>query len=146
MKIYIGADHAGFELKEKLKVFLNDLGHEAVDFGATEYDSQDDYPDFCRPVAEAVANDSDSKGIVIGGSGLGEGIVANRVKGIRAATYYGGALDIIALSREHNDANVLSLGARMILENEAIEAVRLWLSRPFSGDERHLRRIKKIDN
>lgn len=145
MKIYIGADHAGFELKEKLKEFLGSLGHEVVDLGAHTYDSGDDYPDFCRPVALAVAGEIDSRGIVLGGSGEGEAMVANRVKGIRACEYYGGALDIIALSREHNDSNVLSLGARMILESEAMEAVKLWLDRPFSGDERHVRRINKID-
>lgn len=145
MKIYLGTDHAGFDLKEKLKPFIESLGHEVVDLGAHTYDSGDDYPDFCRPVAIAVAGESGARGILLGGSGEGEAMVANRVKGIRACEYYGGALDIIALSREHNDSNVLSLGARMILESEAMEAVKLWLERPFSGDERHVRRIKKID-
>lgn len=144
-KIYIGSDHAGFELKEKLKPFVTSLGYEVVDLGADTYDSQDDYPDMCKPVAVAVANEALSLGIVLGGSGQGEAIVANRIKGIRACVYYGGPLDIIALSREHNDSNILSIGARMILESEAMEAVKLWLDRPFSGDERHVRRIKKID-
>ncbi|QQR50218.1 RpiB/LacA/LacB family sugar-phosphate isomerase [Candidatus Nomurabacteria bacterium] len=145
MKIYIGADHAGFELKEKLKAHLHESGYSFEDKGAYTLDETDDYPDFCRPVAEAVAADSESKGIVIGNSGTGEAIVANRVRGARAAVYYGGALDIIKLSREHNDANILSLGAHMILEGEALEAVKLWLETSFTGDERHVRRIEKID-
>ena len=146
MKIYIGSDHAGFELKEKLKAHAVMLGHVVEDLGAYEYNSTDDYPDFCRPVALAVVGNPGSRGIVLGGSGEGEAIVANRVPGIRASVYYGGALDIIALSREHNDSNILSIGARMILESEAMEAVKLWLERSFSGDERHIRRINKIDN
>jgi ribose 5-phosphate isomerase B len=145
MKIYIGADHAGFELKEKLKAHLHESGYSFEDKGAFNLDETDDYPDFCRPVAEAVVADPESKGIVIGGSGIGEAIVANRTHGIRASIYYGGALDIIKLSREHNDANVLSLGARMVLEEEALHAVKLFLETPFTGDERHVRRIAKID-
>lgn len=146
MKLYLGADHAGFELKEKLKAHLHESGYSFEDKGAYTLDETDDYPDFCRPVAEAVVADPESKGIVIGGSGIGEAIVANRTKGIRASIYYGGALDIIKLSREHNDANVLSLGARMVLEEEALHAVKLFLETPFTGDERHVRRIRKIDN
>lgn len=145
MKIYLGADHAGFELKEKIIPFLKELGHEVEDMGAHTLEALDDYPDFIRPVAEAVARDAGSRGIIIGGSGQGEAMCANRVPGARAAVYYGGAVDIVVLSREHNDANILSLGARFIEESEAQDVVKLWLDTPFSGDERHVRRIKKID-
>lgn len=145
MKIYIGTDHAGFELKEKLKVFLADLGHTVEDKGAIAYDGQDDYPDFIRPVAEAVSRDESARGIIIGGSGQGEAMCANRVRGARAAVYYGGPVDIAVLSREHNDANILSLGARFVEEEEALEVVKLWLATPFGGEERHARRVKKID-
>lgn len=146
MKIFIGSDHAGFELKQKLIPFVGSLGYEVVDKGAFSFDAQDDYPDFIIPVAEAVAKDSNSRGIILGGSGQGEAIAANHVKGIRAAVFYGGPLDIVELSREHNDANVLSLGARFVAEGEAETAVKFWLETPFSEDKRHARRIKKIDN
>jgi len=145
MTIYLGADHAGYALKEKLKKFLSELGHKVEDKGAFQYDSEDDYPDFIKPVAEAVAKDSESRGIVLGGSGQGEAIVANRVRGVRVAVYYGNNLDIVKLSREHNDANVLSFGARFISEEEAKKAVELWLKTPFEGG-RHERRVKKIDS
>jgi len=144
MTIYLGADHAGYALKEKLKKFLSELGHKVEDKGAFQYDSEDDYPDFIKPVAEAVAKDSESRGIVLGGSGQGEAMVANRVSGVRAAVYYGNNLDIVKLSREHNDANILSLGARFISGDEAKNAVELWLATPFAGG-RHKRRIDKID-
>lgn len=145
MKIFIGTDHAGFEFKEKLKVFLSELGYTVEDKGAHTYDEQDDYPDFIRPVAEAVAQDTEARGIILGGSGQGEAMCANRVKGARAAVYYGGPFDIAVLSREHNDANILSLGARFIDEDEAKEVVRVWLETAFSGAERHSRRIVEID-
>ncbi|MBI5421373.1 MAG: RpiB/LacA/LacB family sugar-phosphate isomerase [Parcubacteria group bacterium] len=145
MKIYLGTDHAGFELKEKIKTFLLEKGHEVKDFGAFSLDPDDDYPDFIRPVAEAVAQDKESRGIILGGSGQGEAMVANRVSGIRATVYYGGNHEIIKLSREHNDANVLSLGVRFLTEDEAISMITLWLSLPFSGEERHERRIEKLD-
>ena len=144
-KIYIGTDHAGFELKEALVAFLQELGHEVEDMGAHTYEELDDYPDFIRPVAEAVAHDTASRGIILGGSGQGEAMCANRVRGVRAAVYYGGPVDIAVLSREHNDANILSLGARFVDEDEAREVVRVWLATPFSSEEKHLRRIKKID-
>lgn len=144
LKIYVGTDHAGFELKQKLVSFLEELGHEVEDFGAHEYDKDDDYPDFIIPVACAVSKDTDSRGIILGGSGQGEAMAANRISGVRAAVYYGGDLELIKLSREHNNANILSLGARFLNEAEAKEAVRLWLETPFSKDERHIRRIKKI--
>ena len=145
MKIYLATDHAGFELKERLKEMLVLEGYEVMDFGDFKPDPTDDYPDFVRPVAEAVAGDFESKGIICGGSGQGEAIVANRIPKVRAAVYYGGNIDIIKLSRQHNDANILSLGARMMPDEEAIYAVKEWLSTPFSEEERHVRRIGKID-
>jgi ribose 5-phosphate isomerase B len=145
MKIFIGADHAGFELKKVLVSYLADLGHDVKDMGAKTYEHDDDYPDYILPVAKEVSHDpSRIRGIVIGGSGEGEAIVANKVYGVRAALYYGGNLDIVKLSREHNDANILSLGARFIHADEAKRAVKLWLDTAFSGDERHKRRIQKI--
>ncbi len=120
--------------------------YEVEDMGTFKLDPEDDYPDFVRPVAEAVAKDPEnSRGIVIGGSGQGEAIDANRFKSVRAAVYYGGDLKIVELSREHNNANILSLGARFLKESEAKSAVELWLKTPFSGG-RHERRVKKIDS
>ena len=146
MKIYIGSDHAGFELKEKLIPFLKELGHEVEDRGAFSYDPQDDYPDFVAPIALAITSDPErSRGIVIGKSGQGEAMCANRRKGVRAAIWYGGNMETIKLSREHNDANILSLGAGLVGEEMALEAVKLWLETPFSGDGRHIRRIEKLD-
>lgn len=145
MEIYIASDHAGFELKEKLKIYLTELGHSAKDFGAPSYDENDDYPDFILPLAEEIAKDPEnSKGIVLGGSGQGEAMAANRIKGCRAVVYYGGSDKIIVLSRQHNNANILSLGARFLNEDESKAAVKLWLETPFSGEERHVRRLKKF--
>lgn len=145
--IYLATDHAGFELKEKLKIYLQGLGYEIKDFGAFSYDENDDYPDLVREAAKAVANDPEqSRGIVLGGSGQGEAIVANRFNGIRAVVYYGKDEKIIPLSREHNNANILSLGARFLNEEEAKRVVKLWLETEFKGEERHVRRIQKIDN
>ncbi len=147
MKIYIGSDHAGFELKSKLIPFLKEMGYEVTDCGPEKFDPTDDYPDYIIPVAKAVAADPKNlKGIVIGASGEGEAIAANRTEGIRAVEYYGGNLEIVKLSREHNDANILSLGAKFLNESQAKEAVKLWLTTPFSGDERHARRIAEIDS
>ncbi len=147
MKIYIGTDHAGFKLKQSLVLYLKELEYDVVDMGAHEYNEVDDYPDFIAPVASAVANSSDkSMGIILGGSGQGEAIIANKFKGVRAVVCYGPPFEIVRLSREHNDANILSLGARFITEDEAKEAVNLWLETEFSGEERHSRRIKKISN
>ena len=147
--IHIGSDHAGFELKNEIIRFLEQKHYEVVDHGAYEYDPDDDYPDFVLPVAIAVAEDNNSKGIILGGSGQGEAIVANRVQGIRSIVFYGepGYCDesIINLSRQHNDANILSIGARFVTEEEACEAIDMWLETSFSGDERHIRRIAKID-
>jgi ribose 5-phosphate isomerase B len=156
MKIYIGTDHAGFELKEKLKVYINELGYEVQDMGPFVYDGEDDYPDLIRPVAEAVASDSGSMGVILGGSGQGEAMCANRVNGARAAVFYGGAstqtdisgntLDMIASMRDHNNANIISLGARFMTEDEVKGAVKRFLELPFSENPRHVRRINKLDN
>lgn len=145
MKVYFASDHAGYELKEKLKPFVAKLGFEVEDLGPTSYIETDDYPDTIMPAAKAVSKHEDSRAIVIGGSGQGEAIVCNRVRGVRAALYYGGSLDIVRITREHNDANVLALGARFLMEDEAQYAVNLFLKTKFSADERHVRRIKKID-
>lgn len=145
MKIYLGADHAGFELKEKLMPFLKKLGYEVEDKGAFKYDKNDDYPDFIKPVAEAVAKDSNAKGIIMGKSGQGEAMCANRTKGARAAVFYGGPGEIIRLSREHNDANILALAGGFVGEQIAKESVKAWLEIPFVGEERHVRRLKKLD-
>lgn len=151
MKIFIGTDHAGYEMKEELKTYLGDLGHDIFDKGAFEFDPSDDYPDFVSLVAEGVcatAPESEDivRGIVLGGTGTGEAIEANRLLGVRTAVYYGGAIEIVKLAREHNDANILSLGARFINLEEAKEAVKVFLETQFSGDERHIRRIVKLDN
>jgi len=147
MKVYFAADHAGFELKEKLLEFVKELGFEIEDCGAYKMDEGDDYPDFVRKAAQSVSKDPKySRAIILGGSGQGEDMVADKFTNVRSAVYYGGNLEIIKLSREHNDANVLSLGARFLSIEEAKEAVKLWLKTPFSGEERHKRRIEKIDN
>lgn len=145
-KILIATDHAGFELKEKLVVFLKSLGYEVKDFGAYKYEPNDDYPDFMIPLSKEISENPDSKGIILGGSGQGEAIVANRFKGVRCAVYYGGDMRIINFSREHNDANILSLGARFLNFEESKDAVKTWLETPFSNEIRHISRIEKIDN
>jgi ribose 5-phosphate isomerase B len=141
MKIAIGSDHAGFRYKEKIRERLKGLGHEVKDFG-TYSEEPVDYPVFIRPVAEAVARGEFERGIVLGGSGNGEAIVANRVKGIRCALCWN--VESARLARQHNDANVLSLGERMISLETAFEIVRVWLETPFEGG-RHQRRIEMID-
>ena len=145
MNIHIASDHAGFEMKKTLIEYLQSIGHTVTDHGAFTYEALDDYPDFITPCAVAVADDSHSFGIILGGSGQGEQITANKIDGIRAIEYYGGDLDIIKLGREHNDANILSLGARFITNDESIQAVQTFLDTPFSGDDRHVRRIEKIN-
>ena len=147
MTIYLASDHAGFELKNHLAEFIGAMGFTVVDKGALSLDEADDYPDFVRPVVEEILKDPQyTRGIILGGTGEGEAICANRFKGIRAAVYYGGSLDPVKLSREHNNANILSLGARFLSVQEVKDAVTLWLNTPFSGEERHIRRISKIDN
>ncbi len=146
MKIYIGSDHAGFEMKRGLISHLVESGFEVYDCGPKEYVHNDDYPDYISIVAKCVAYEEGSMGIVLGWSGQGEAIVANRFPGIRCAVFYGGPKHILTLTREHNDANILSLGAHFITTQEAAQAVDMWLNTKFSNDERHIRRIKKIEN
>jgi ribose 5-phosphate isomerase B len=141
MKIAIGSDHAGFQYKEKIKQLLLSMGHDVHDFG-TNSDAAVDYPLFIRPTAEAVANGECERGIVLGGSGNGEAIVANRVKGVRCALCWN--LESARLGRQHNDANVISIGQRMVTLEMALEIVRVWLATPFEGG-RHQKRIDLID-
>ena len=142
MRIHIGADHAGLELKAELIKHLQSKGHEVTDHGPYQYDALDDYPDFCIPAAEAVAKDSNSLGIVIGGSGNGEQIAANKVKEIRAALAWN--IATAKLAREHNNANVVAVGGRMHSIDECKAIIDAYLAEPFSNDERHVRRINKI--
>jgi ribose 5-phosphate isomerase B len=166
MKIYIGCDHTGYELKEKLKKYLADLelGYEVIDKGPFKLDADDDYPDFVRPVAEAVAGDAkegvQSFGIIMGGSGQGEAMCANRVPGARAAVFYSEALpqasidisgekstdpyEIIKLARIHNNANILSLSIRFLAEDQIKFAIELFLRTEFKNEGRHVRRIQKL--
>lgn len=145
-KIYIASDHAGFELKTKLINFLETQGYIIQDMGPFFFEPGDDYPDFVSLVAREVSKNPEfSLGVVIGGSGQGEAIVANRFPRVRANVYYGGNLDSIKMAREHNDANILSLGARFINEEEAKTALKLWLDTQFSGKDRHIRRHMKIE-
>jgi ribose 5-phosphate isomerase B len=163
-KIIIGSDHAGFAIKEALKPFLESLGYEVKDCGSEKYNPEDDYPDYISPVAHEVSKHfGTEKGIVLGASGQGEAMVANKFPHVRAAVYYGYGLEegkhdhkkeemqaltamrIIELSRLHNDANILSLGAKFMDENEAKAAVKLWLETPFSGEARHVRRIEEME-
>lgn len=161
MKIAITTDHAGFEALQELKSYLASLGHETVDFGPTSSNKDDDYPDFMFPAAKAVASGDCERGIILGGSGQGEAIAANRIKGIRCALFYGTAIaktavdaegntsedpyEIVKLSRQHNDSNMLSLSGRFLSLDEMKQAIKTWLDTPFTGLERHIRRIKKLD-
>ncbi|MDO8408319.1 MAG: RpiB/LacA/LacB family sugar-phosphate isomerase [bacterium] len=155
LKIYFAGDHAGFDLKNALIESVREAGHEAFDFGPHTLDPADDYPDYVGPCAERVAGEPGSFGIIIGASGEGEAMAANRVKGARAAVFYGppshsqtdaggAVLTLIESARAHNDANILSLGARFVSAEEAEKAVRIFLTTPFSGDERHKRRLAKF--
>lgn len=145
--IYLATDHRGFQLKEKIKQWLSEWGYQYEDMGAFEYNQDDDYPDFVRKAAQAVANDLErSRGIILGGSGQGEAMVANRYKGVRAAVYYGDSEEMIKMSREHNDANILSLGVDFLDDDITKKSIKLWLETPFSEEERHKRRISKIDS
>ena len=145
MKIFLASDHAGFELKKVLYDELSKSGFDVIDKGPLAYNPDDDYPNYIEDAAEEVSKDTACKGIIIGGSGQGEAIVANRFPHVRAVVFYGGDSEIIKLSREHNDANVLSRGSRFVTNDEALSAVKLWLNTPFSNEERHVRRIKEID-
>jgi ribose 5-phosphate isomerase B len=144
MKIHLATDHAGLELKNVIKAYLMEKGHDVTDHGAHEYDADDDYPDLIFPCAKAVAAEPESRGIILGGSGQGEAMAANRIKGVRATVFYNGPDDIVKLSREHNNANILSLGARFMTESEIVDVIEMWLKEPFGGG-RHQRRIDKLD-
>jgi ribose 5-phosphate isomerase B len=161
MKIVLTTDHAGLEQIKKLEVFLTIQGHECINYGPAFLNVDDDYPDLIFPAARALAAGKFDSGIIMGGSGQGEAIVANRIKGVRCALYYGPGpmpsvvdaeghkagdeFEILRLSRQHNNANMLSLAARFLSQSEIEHAVTLWLSTPFSEIERHARRITKID-
>jgi ribose 5-phosphate isomerase B len=144
MRVHLGSDHAGYELKNHLAQWLTANGHQAVDCGPHIFDAQDDYPVFCLRTAERTAADPGSYGIVIGGSGNGEAIAANKVKGVRAALAW--SEETAALGREHNNANVVSIGARMHSADEATRFVAVFLATPFSGGERHIRRIDMLSD
>lgn len=148
LKIVLAADHAGFAAKEAIKKFLEGEGYAVTDVGASEYQDGDDYPRYMTQAAMKVAEDmsGETRAVIFGGSGQGEAMVANRFPGVRAAVWYGGTLEIISKSREHNDSNVLSIGARFVDEKAVKEAVKIWLGTPFSDDEKHRRRIEMIDN
>ncbi len=157
-KVYFGADHAGFALKERLRAYVHERGHEVEDFGAAELDPDDDYPDFVKLVASRVAHEAGAYGIVIGGSGQGEAMCANRTPGVRAAVFYGpqnireereieggasvDAYEPVRLAREHNNANVLSIGSRFVTPEDAEHAVRVFLETDFSNGPRHKRRLQ----
>lgn len=142
MRVHIASDHAGYSLKAYLIAYMTENGHDVVDHGAHEYDALDDYPSFCFDAAEAVVSEPGSLGIVIGGSGNGEQIAANKVAGARAALAWN--LDTAKLARQHNDANVLAIGGRQHTVEEAASFVDAYLAEPYSGDERHQRRIDQL--
>ena len=157
MKIYIASDHAGYTLKSLLVPYLRSLGHAVEDMGAHEVEFEDDYPDYVFPLAHRIVEEEGSIGIVIGASGQGEAMAANRIKGVRAAVYYSPSgvpqidnddqiLNILQSTRAHNNANVLSFGARFLTEEQAQDAIRIFIETPFSGDERHMRRLAKLDD
>jgi len=144
MRVHLGSDHAGFELKQAVARRLVELGHEPVDHGPEQYDAVDDYPPYVLRAAEGVAGDAGSLGVVIGGSGNGEAIAANKVDGVRCALAW--SVQTAELGRQHNDANVVSLGARMHDEADALTMLEAFLSTPYSGDERHTRRIGMLSD
>jgi ribose 5-phosphate isomerase B len=161
MKIAVTTDHGGYEALQALKPFIESLGHSCVDFGPTSLSPDDDYPDFMFPAARAVASGECEAGVILGGSGQGEAMAANRVKGVRCALFYGPAVakiavdaeghtsedpyEILKLSRQHNHANVLSLSGRFLSIEEMKTAIEIWLDTPYSDEERHLRRVNKLD-
>ena len=145
MKIYLATDHAGFEMKEEIKGALLQDGFEVEDCGAYAYEEGDDYPDFIAVAAGAVSNDpKNTRAIILGGSGQGEAMLANKFVHVRAVVFYGSEGEIITLSREHNDANILSIGARFVTTEEAKRIIKIWLRTEFSHEERHVRRLAKI--
>jgi ribose 5-phosphate isomerase B len=161
MKIAVTTDHAGFEVLKQLKTFLTEQGHECVDFGPKAFDAADDYPDFMFPAAKAVAAGECEAGVILGGSGQGEAMAANRIKGARCTVFYSPAMpkgainaegdepkdeyEILRLSREHNMANMLALGARFLTIDEMQKAVMVWLGEPQGNIDRHKRRVAKLD-
>jgi ribose 5-phosphate isomerase B len=161
MTIALAADHAGFEQLKELSSYLESLGHQVKNFGPENLNPQDDYPDFIVPAAQAVASGECERGIVLGGSGQGEAIAANKIKGVRCVVFYGPAspkkvidatgrtshdpYEIVRLSRQHNDANMLSMAARFVALEDMKQVIKLWLETPFSSEERHQRRIGKLD-
>lgn len=161
MKIAVTTDHAGFEALGELKAYLGTLGHQVVDFGPPSLDVNDDYPDFMFPAAKVVARGECEAGVILGGSGQGEAMAANRVKGVRCTLFYGPVLakvaidaegnmsndpyEILKLSRRHNHANVLSLSSRFLSIEEMKKAIETWLATPYDGAERHARRVRKLD-
>lgn len=145
MKIYCSSDHAGFALKQHIVHYLESAGFEIIDLGPKIFDKNDDYPDFISLTAREVSkNPTEAKGIVIGLSGQGEAMVANKFPNVRAGVFYGGSNEIISLLRQHNDANILSLGAKYVTSDEAEHIIDLWLGTEFSNESRHARRIEKI--
>jgi ribose 5-phosphate isomerase B len=161
MIIALATDHAGFEQLKELRKFLEEQGHECLDFGPKKFDPDDDYPDFMKPAAEAVSNGDCEAGIILGGSGQGEAMVANRVSGVRCTLFYSLAVarqavdaqgkishdpyEILRLSRQHNHANMLSFGARFLSVEEMKQAIKVWLDAPYSDEPRHARRVKKMN-
>jgi ribose 5-phosphate isomerase B len=161
MKISLAADHTGFEQLKDLKEYVESMGHECINYGPASLNINDDYPDFIFKAAEAVAKKECERGIILGGSGQGEAMAANRLKGVRCAVFYGPAVvgriidvngrvssspyEIVKLSREHNDSNMLSLAARFVAMVDMKQVVKLWLETPFTEQPRHVRRIDKID-
>ena len=142
MRVHIGSDHAGFELKNHVVSVLSGDGHDVVDHGPPAYDAEDDYPTYCIPAAEGAVADPGSLAIVVGGSGNGEQIAANKVAGVRSALAWSD--ETASLARLHNDANVLSVGGRMHSEEQVLDLIRIFLATPFSGEERHARRIRLL--
>lgn len=161
MKIALASDHAGFEQSHEIEAYLRGLGHEVQNFGPRSLKPDDDYPDFVLPAAQSVAAGQCQRGIILGGSGQGEAMAANRIRGVRCAVFYGPAAprrvvdaegrtshdpyEIVRLSRAHNDANVLSLAARFVSLGDMKDVIKLWLETPFLGDARHARRIARLD-
>ncbi len=161
MKIALAADHAGFAQLQDIQKWLSSLGHDCHNFGPTQLCPDDDYPDFIYPAAKAVGVGSFEKGVILGGSGQGEAMAANRVKGVRCMVFYGSAvarsvvdaegstshdpLALVRLSRQHNDANMISFGARFVSLEDMKHVIKLWLETDFPGEERHKRRNKKLD-
>lgn len=144
MKVYIASDHAGFELKQHLINYMKGNGVDVVDKGPFEFHPGDDYPDWISLAAEEVSKDPEALAIVLGLSGQGEALVANKIKNVRAGVYYGGPIEIPQLLREHNNANVLSLSAKFLQKDQAERAVDVFIETPFSNDERHIRRLNKV--